>query len=71
MTPGMPEVQLCDVSADIGETKNVKAEHPEVVNRLTKLLESYVTNGRSTPGAKQTNDADVKINKPDNKAPSE
>ncbi len=68
---GLPEVQLYDVSADVGEMKNVQAEHPEVVNRLTKLLESYVTNGRSTPGAKQTNDADVKITKPDNKAPSE
>ncbi len=32
-------------AADVGETKNMQAEYPEFVNRLTKLLESYVSNG--------------------------
>ena len=30
-------------------------KHPEIVARLTKLLEKYVADGRSTPGAPQKN----------------
>ena len=30
---------------------------------MIKLLKSYVAKGRSTPGAKQTNDADIDIHK--------
>ncbi len=56
---GLPAVQLYDLTADIGETNNVQAEHPDVVARLTKLLEQYIANGRSTPGARQTNDVTV------------
>ena len=37
------------------------AEHPEIVARLTKLLEKYVADGRSTPGAPQQNTGEVKI----------
>lgn len=60
-TDGMPPVQLFDLEADIGETKNLEAEHPEIVERLVKLLEKYVADGRSTPGAKQKNNVDPKI----------
>jgi hypothetical protein len=56
---GLPAVQLYELEADAGETKNVCAEHPEVVARLTALLEKYVTDGRSTPGAAQANDTVV------------
>ena len=31
------ELELYDLETDRGETKNVAAEHPEVVERLTKL----------------------------------
>jgi len=58
---GLPAVQLYDLKSDIAETRNVQAENPEVVARLTRLLEDQVANGRSTPGAKQTNDAKVQI----------
>lgn len=58
---GLPPVQLFDLAADIGETKNVEAEHPEIVERLVELLERYVAEGRSTPGAKQPNDVEPKI----------
>jgi hypothetical protein len=34
------------------------------VAELTALLESYIANGRSTPGPKQTNDVAVEIAKP-------
>ena len=63
---GSPEVQLYDLSVDIAEAKNVQAEHPEIVARLTRLLEGYVANGRSTLGLKQSNDVVVKIEKKNN-----
>ena len=58
---GLPKVQLYDLGADVGETKNVQAEHPEIVEKLTKLLEKYVAEGRSTPGVPQKNAVDVDI----------
>ncbi|MGQ9574793.1 MAG: sulfatase family protein [Thermoguttaceae bacterium] len=58
---GLPKVQLYDLSADIGEKRNLQAEHPEIVRRLTALLEKYVAQGRSTPGPPQQNDAAVDI----------
>jgi arylsulfatase A len=61
---GTESPQLYDMAADPGETKNLTAAQPEVVTRLTKLLEMFVTDGRSTPGEKQMNDTDVKIHKP-------
>ena len=53
---GLPAVQLYDLSKDPAERDNVQAEHPEIVARLTKLLEKFVADGRSTPGAAQRND---------------
>ncbi len=52
---GLPDIQLYDMTADIRERRNLQAEHPEVVRRLTALLEKYVAQGRSTPGAPQKN----------------
>ncbi|MCX6858277.1 MAG: arylsulfatase [Verrucomicrobia bacterium] len=68
---GLPDVQLYDLSTDIGESKNLQAAHPEIVERLTQLLEQTITNGRSTPGVKQTNDAAILVNKPNTRAPKE
>lgn len=48
-------VQLFDLSNDIGEKNNVQSAHPEIVARLTKLLEKQVAEGRSTVGALQKN----------------
>ena len=42
-------------------TPNVQDQHPEVVARLTKLLEKYVADGRSTPGTPQKNTGEVDI----------
>lgn len=44
------------MSSDIGERKNVCAEHPEIIKTLTSLLEDFVAKGRSTPGPVQQND---------------
>lgn len=58
---GLPPVQLYDLTADVGERRNLQAEHPEIVARLRQLLEKYVAEGRSTPGARQANDVPVKL----------
>lgn len=54
-------VQLYDLTADPGETTNMAAQKPEVVERLTASLHRQITEGRSTPGAKQSNDTPVKL----------
>jgi arylsulfatase A-like enzyme len=58
---GLPDVQLYDMTQDLGEQKNQEAEHPEIVKSLVTLLEKYVAQGRSTPGEPQKNDANVDI----------
>jgi len=58
---GLPAIQLYDMAADPGETHNLEAEQPEVVERLTALLEQLVANGRTSPGALQANDVPVDI----------
>lgn len=57
----LPDVQLYDLSTDIGEQKNLSQEHPEVVDRLTRLLDKYVAEGRSTPGERQANTTPIKL----------
>ena len=57
----LPPVQLYDMAADIGERANTQKDHPEIVARLTKLLEKYVTEGRSTAGRPLRNDEPVNI----------
>jgi arylsulfatase A-like enzyme len=66
----LPPEQLYDLSQDISEQTNVYANHPEIVERLTKLLEKYVADGRSTPGPKEVNDAPIKLRK-DNRSPGQ
>lgn len=56
-----PPMQLYDLSADLGETKNLAMEKPEVVKQLTDLMQRYIDNGRSTPGRKQKNDVNVPL----------
>ena len=55
---------------DIGEQINVQDQHPEVVARLTKLLEKYVADGRSTPGTPQQNAVPVQLVKTAKAAPA-
>jgi arylsulfatase A-like enzyme len=64
----LPNTQLYDLDADLAESRNVQADHPEVVERLTRLLERIIADGRSTPGAKQPNDAEIKIRKRNGKS---
>lgn len=62
---GLPMVQLYDMQADISEKTNVEAMHPEIVRQLTQLMQSYLKNGRSTPGLPLKNAVPVDIWKKD------
>ncbi len=53
-------VQLYNLADDLGETKNLAAAMPEKVAELQALLEKLITAGRSTPGAAQKNDVEVR-----------
>lgn len=59
--PGSPEVeglspfQLYDLESDIGETKNLFDQYPDVVTELQGLLQKYILDGRSTAGPSQRN----------------
>jgi arylsulfatase A len=43
----LPPVQLFDLQADPAERTNLQARHPDVVTRLTALLDQYRASGRS------------------------
>ncbi len=47
--PGEPEGQLYNLAQDPGEEVNLYAENPEIVRRLSDLLERYRESGRSAP----------------------
>lgn len=53
-------VQLYNLEEDLGETKNLSAAMPGKVAEMRELLEKLITEGRSTPGAAQKNDVEVK-----------
>lgn len=48
--PGGPRGQLYDMQADPGEARNLWLDRPEVVARLTRLLDKCREEGRSVPG---------------------
>ena len=51
-----PFVQLFNLKEDLGEREDVSKQNPEVVKKMYALMRQQFTNGRSTPGPKQTND---------------
>ena len=57
----LPPIQLYDMAEDISERANRQKDHPEIVARLTRLLEKYVAEGRSTAGGPLRNDVPVNI----------
>jgi arylsulfatase A len=64
---GLPSIQLYNLREDIAEKRNVQSGNQELVQRLTRLLDRYIDDGRSTPGAKQRNDTTIVVNKRQNK----
>jgi arylsulfatase A len=59
----LPKVQLYDLADDPAETRNVQAQHPQIVERLTRFLEKAIADGRTTPGRPQKNDVVIEIYK--------
>ena len=60
---GLPALEFYDMAADVSERSNVQERNPEIIARLTKLLEKYVADGRSTAGPAEKNDVPVDIHK--------
>lgn len=54
---GLPAVQLYDLAQDPKETRNLQAEHPDIVAQLTQALRQSIEQGRTTPGPTQANHA--------------
>jgi hypothetical protein len=52
-------VQLYNLAEDLGERKNLASAQPDRVVQMRALLERLITDGRSTPGARQKNDVRV------------
>ncbi len=48
-TPDTAPAQLYNLETDPGETKNLHAEHPEIVKELKSLLDQSKSTGRSRP----------------------
>lgn len=53
---GLPLFQLYNLERDPSEQNNLIHLHPEKAEELRTLLETYINNGRSTPGEPQHND---------------
>ena len=58
------ERELYDLQSDLSESTNVAEANPEVVTRLTSLINKHIADGRSTPGAQQKNDAPLSVDNP-------
>jgi len=54
-------MHLYDLMADPGETRDVQADHADLVKELTTLMEKYITQGRSTAGKPQKNGVSVPL----------
>lgn len=52
----LPDMQLYNLKADIGETNNLVNVFPEKVSVLKAALKKIILDGRSTPGVIQKND---------------
>lgn len=55
------KVQLYDLQQDPGEKKTLARKYPEKVKQMISLLESLVSEGRSTSGDSQKNDAAISL----------
>ncbi len=52
---------MYNLDEDIAEEYNLATEYPEIINQLTKELESLVQRGTSRSGPNQLNDTDVRF----------
>jgi arylsulfatase A-like enzyme len=54
------QIHLYNLDDDPGETRDLAAAQPDRVAKMKEKLENLITRGRSTPGAVQKNDVEVK-----------
>jgi arylsulfatase A-like enzyme len=55
--------ELYNLQNDLSETKDIVEANPDVVKRLTTLMQRYIDEGRSTVGAPQKNDVEMSVDK--------
>jgi arylsulfatase A-like enzyme len=55
--------ELYNLQNDLSETKDISEANPDVVKRLTTLMNRYIAEGRSTLGAPQKNEANMSVDK--------
>jgi len=55
--------ELYNLQNDLSETKDIAEASPDVVKRLTTLMNRYISEGRSTLGAPQKNDVEMSVDK--------
>jgi arylsulfatase A len=53
--------ELYNLTEDLSEKTDALATHPDVSGRLAKLMQSYIDNGRSTPGPLQKNQYEIRL----------
>lgn len=53
--------ELYHLTDDLSETSNVITNHADISERLTTRMQSYITNGRSTPGLPQKNQYNIQL----------
>ncbi len=53
--------ELYNLADDLGETRDVLTDQPDIAARLTQLLTRYIERGRSTGGEIQKNDVDISL----------
>jgi len=63
----LQKTQLYDLEADLAETRNVAAEHPDKVAALEDQLRTWVAEGRSTMGPRRPNAVPVELLIPQNR----
>ena len=56
--------ELYNLKDDLSETRDLAKTNADEVERLTKLMQQYIANGRSTPGAAQKNAVEIKLGVP-------
>jgi arylsulfatase A-like enzyme len=56
--------ELYNLKDDLSETRDLAKTNADEVDRLTKLMQQYIANGRSTPGAAQKNAVEIKLGVP-------
>jgi arylsulfatase A len=53
--------ELYHLTEDLSETSNVITNQADISEQLATLMQSYITNGRSTPGLPQKNPHDIQL----------